>query len=153
MKLLLFMLACNQNESNFFSQMDFNFLTNSIHRNLIWVPQIIHFSTWVLRPILNYSWVSFSHNSHSFIVNAKAPIYNLWDSIIFSLYYVDNYSYWEYGKMMLVVVHKFLINVFSSFQTFAWKLRGPSHQYIIVMVPFFFNQYCQKSFLIKIYDI
>ena len=73
-------VLATQNESNFFSKMDFNCLSNPFYQNLIWVLQIIHFSTWVLLAILNYSWVSFSLNSHSFI---------------FSLYYVNNYCNWD----------------------------------------------------------
>ena len=48
-----------QNESNFFSKMDFNCLSNPFYQNLIWVLQIIHFSTWVLLAILNFSQVLF----------------------------------------------------------------------------------------------
>ena len=48
-----------QNESNFFSKMDFNCLSNPFCQNLIWVLQIIHFSTWVLLTIVNFSQVLF----------------------------------------------------------------------------------------------
>ena len=38
---------------------------------------------------------SFFLNSSSFTINARAPIYDLWDSIIRSLYYVNDYCNWE----------------------------------------------------------
>ena len=96
MKLLLFMLACNPKWTQLLPQ-DGLQLPYQSHPSKPYLGPPNH-------PFLNMGspWNSqlflcffFFLNSRSFIVNTRAPIYDLWDLIIHNLHNVNDYCNWE----------------------------------------------------------